>query len=277
MPRRWSLAHGYSLTIGPIYHIMGILNITPDSFFDGGSYLAIDDAVYHALNMVKQGATIIDIGGESTRPCGSSIDAKTEQKRILPVIEQLADRGDVIISVDTYRSETAQLALDVGAHIINDVWGCQHDCSLAQIAASTGAGLVLMSNRRKHDFGSDLIEDTKKSLLHSLKIASVAGVEASQIVLDPGFGFSSTTDHDILMLRNLEKLHDLGFPLLVGTSCKRFLGEITGRDVIDRSVSTSATSVFARQKGSAIFRVHDIVMNKDALAVADALMNLRQS
>ncbi len=270
-PRSWSLAHGKSLTLGPKSHIMGVLNVTPDSFSDGGDFIAPAAALARAEQMRDQGATIIDVGGESTRPGATPVTGEVECARILPIIETLADAGGFIISVDTYRAETARRAVAVGAHIVNDVWGCQRDPAIAQVAAETGAGLVIMSTRHSRDVLPDLIEDARVFLDRSLKIARKAGVEGHQIVIDPGFGFASTTAHDIPLLARLDELQTIGLPMLVGTSRKRFLGELTGREAADRGAATAATSVVARQKGAAIFRVHDIEINKDVLAVADAV------
>ena len=271
-PRPWQLAHGRSLELGPKALIMGVLNVTPDSFSDGGEHFDLNVALDRALAMHERGATIIDIGGESTKPNADPVDAATEQGRVIPVIEALAGKG-LILSVDTYRAETARLAVEAGAHIVNDIWGCQKEPDIAQVAADTGAGLVIMSNRRDRKVLDDLLEDANQFLRHSLEIAVDAGVSADHIVLDPGFGFAPSIDHDIPILRELERLHELEYPLLVGTSRKRFLGVITGREAGDRGAGTAATSVVARQKGAAIFRVHDIEVNKDALAVTDAVID----
>ncbi|MEM8750613.1 MAG: dihydropteroate synthase [Pseudomonadota bacterium] len=251
---------------------MGILNVTPDSFSDGGDFIDPETAIARASAMEDAGASIIDIGGESTRPGSDPVDAATEQARVLPVIRRLAQTGQFIISIDTYRAETAAAAIEAGAHIVNDVWGCQRDPDIANVAAQSGAGLVIMNTRRERTVRDDLLDDAAEFLLQSLKIAHKAGVKDEAIVLDPGFGFAKTTDHDLPILNGLQRLHALGFPLLVGTSRKRFLGEITGREAADRGIATAATSVVARQKGAAIFRVHDIVENRDALAVTDALL-----
>ena len=274
-PRPWQLAHGRSLELGPKALIMGVLNVTPDSFSDGGEHFDLNVALDRALAMHERGATIIDIGGESTKPNADPVDAATEQGRVIPVIEALAGKG-LILSVDTYRAETARLAVEAGAHIVNDIWGCQKEPDIAQVAADTGAGLVIMNNRRDRKVLDDLLEDANQFLRHSLEIAVDAGVSADHIVLDPGFGFAPSIDHDIPILRELERLHELEYPLLVGTSRKRFLGVITGREAGDRGAGTAATSVVARQKGAAIFRVHDIEVNKDALAVADAVIEPEQ-
>lgn len=274
--RNWQLAHDRQLQLGPHARIMGVLNVTPNSFSDGGEHLDMQAAVARALTMADKGAAIIDIGGESTKPNVHPVNAAVEQARVLPVLKALQQRGNPVLSVDTYRAETAARAVDAGAHIVNDVWGCQREPALAEVAASTGAGLVIMNTRRDRPVSDDLLEDATRFLERSLTIATAAGVKEQQIVLDPGFGFATTVDHDIPILQRLEVLHGLGFPLLVGTSRKRFLGVLTGREAGDRGAATAATSVIARQKGAAIFRVHDIDVNKDALAVADAVIELDQ-
>ena len=271
----WQVGQDEKLKLAHKALIMGVLNVTPDSFSDGGDFIDPDTALSRAQKMIADGAAIIDVGGESTRPGAAPVSGEEELERILPVISRLVAETNALISVDTYRARTASQAVGAGANIINDVWGCQREPDIANVAADTGAGLVIMNTRRERDVLPDLLEDAIVFLSRSLEIASKAGVKDEQIVLDPGFGFAPTIDHDIPILNGLEKLHSLGFPILVGTSRKRFLGALTGRDAADRGVATAATSVVARMKGAALFRVHDIAENKDALAVADALIAQR--
>ena len=271
----WQIGPKIFLELWRYSFIMGVLNVTPDSFSDGGDFIDPDTALSRAQIMMTDGATIIDVGGESTRPGAAPITGEEELQRILPVISRLAAETNALISVDTYRADTSEKAVSAGAHIINDVWGCQREPDIANVAADTGAGLVIMNTRRGRDVLPDLLEDAIAFLSRSLEIAKKAGVKDEQIVLDPGFGFAPTIDHDIPILNGLEKLHSLGFPILVGTSRKRFLGALTGRDATNRGVATAATSVVARMKGAALFRVHDIDENKDALAIADALIAQR--
>ncbi|MEL7229502.1 MAG: dihydropteroate synthase [Pseudomonadota bacterium] len=271
-PQEWPLAHGRSLTLGPEARIMGILNVTPDSFSDGGKWQGVDGAMKAAGTMMGEGATIIDIGGESTRPGAAPVSPQQEQDRILPVIERMAAEMDVAISVDTYRAETARMAVEAGAHIINDIWGLHHDPAMAYVAAKTGAGLVLMYNRRGRAVGADIHADAKAFFDVSLKKAADAGVKTQAITLDPGFGFSDDAGDSIPLLNGLKKLHQSNHPLLIGTSRKRFLGTITGRDATDRDTATAATSVIARMKGAALFRVHNVRANVDALKVTDVLI-----
>ena len=270
--RPWPLAHGRTLPLGPRGVIMGILNVTPDSFSDGGDFVDPDVAVERAAAMVEEGAAIVDVGGESTRPGAEPVDGETERARVLPVIERLARELDCAISVDTYRAQTAEAAVQAGAHIVNDVWGCQREPAIAEVAARHGAGLVIMHTSRDRDVLPDAMDDQRVFLGRSLTIAREAGVGDERIVLDPGFGFGKEAADNWELLTRLTELHALGFPLLIGTSRKRFLGAVTGREAAGRDGATAATSVVARCKGAAIFRVHDVGANRDALAVADALI-----
>jgi len=273
-PVVWPLAHGRALELGPRAVIMGVLNVTPDSFSDGGRYARVEAALARARQMIGEGAAIVDVGGESTRPGGASIDEREEQRRILPVIEALAAEKAALISVDTYRAETARLAVTAGAHIVNDVWGLQREPDVAKVAAGTGAGLVVMHTGRGRDKLADPIADQIAFLTASLAIARAAGVEEDKIVLDPGFGFAKeTADENLDLMARLGELSALGRPLLVGASRKRFVGTVTGRDAPDaRDIGTAATSVIMRLQGAAAFRVHDVATNADALAFADVMI-----
>lgn len=272
-PLAWPVAHGRSITLGSQAIVMGVLNVTPDSFSDGGRYQTIDAALAQASQMIGDGAAIIDIGGESTRPGADEVTALQEQRRILPVIEALAGRSDVLLSIDTWREETARVAVAAGAHIVNDVWGLQRDPGIATVAADTGAGLVVMHTGRERQKLPDVIADQKIFLWRSLEIASAASVEERRIVLDPGFGFAKETpDENLDLMARFGDLHALGRPLLVGTSRKRFIGAVTGRDAEQRGAGTAATSVILRLQGAAIFRVHDVAINVDALRFADAMI-----
>jgi dihydropteroate synthase len=272
---QWQLAHGRSLTLGPRAVVMGILNVTPDSFADGGRHFDRGVAVAHALRMAEEGAEIIDIGGESTRPGGAPVSAEEEQARILPVIEALAGRG-LLLSVDTYRAETARLALERGVHIVNDVWGGQREPAIVEVAARAGAGLLLMHTGRGRVKAADPIEDQFAFLGRSLEIARSAGVGDGHIVLDPGFGFAKETAGDnLVLMARFRELHAFGLPLAVGTSRKRFVGAVTGREGDARDVGTAATSVILRLAGAALFRVHNVAINVDALRMADAILPFR--
>lgn len=272
MTTRWQLAHGRFLDIGAKALVMGIVNATPDSFSDGGQFIDPDRAVEQALRMLSEGASIIDVGGESTRPGATPVSPEQEQARILPVISALAKASDTLISVDTYREETARLAVAAGAHIVNDVWGLQREPGIANLAAETGAGLVIMHTGREREKNPDVIADQFEFLEKSLQIARQAGVADNQILLDPGFGFAKDSEENLQLMVRLSELHALGFPLLVGTSRKRFVGYVSGKDSEARDAATAATSVALRLKGAALFRVHNVAINADALAVADAIL-----
>jgi dihydropteroate synthase len=272
----WHVAHGRSIDVGGQSVIMAIVNVTPDSFSDGGHYEAVDAAVAHALACVEDGAAIIDIGGESTKPGAAAVNASEEQGRVLPVIEALRYKTDALISVDTYRADTARLAIGAGAHIVNDVFGLQREPDIATVAAQTGAGLCIMHTGRDRQKLPDVIDDQLFFLNRSLEIAAAAGVDRQTIVLDPGFGFAKeNAEENLELMARFNALLRFELPLLVGTSRKRFVGTITGREAADRDVGTAATSAILRLQGAAIFRVHNVAINRDALAVADAILRTR--
>jgi dihydropteroate synthase len=272
-PRTWRLAHGRELTLGPKALVVGILNVTPDSFSDGGAFLAADAAIAQARQMVAEGAAIIDVGGESTRPNARPVSAAEEQARVMPVVEELVADGAALVSIDSYRAETARLAIAAGAHIVNDVWGLQRDQAIAAVAAETGAGLVIMHTGREREKEADVIDDQRVFLTRSLEIARAAGIADGRLVLDPGFGFAKeTAEENFALMARFEELHGLGLSLMAGTSRKRFIGAATGRDAAERAAGTAATSAILRTKGAALFRVHDVAINRDALAIADAML-----
>jgi dihydropteroate synthase len=269
----WRVGHGRSLDLTQRGVIMAIVNVTPDSFSDGGLHHTVATAVRHALACVQEGAEIIDIGGESTRPGAAEIGADEEIGRVVPVIEALARQTNALISIDTYRAATARAAITAGAHIINDVHGLQRDPAIADVAAENGSGLCIMHTGRGRDTLADPIEDQRQFLVTSLKIAQGAGVARETIVLDPGFGFAKETlEENMDLIIRFEELHGFGLPLLAGTSRKRFLGTLTGRDARDRDAATAATTVALRLKGASVFRVHNVAINRDALIVADAML-----
>jgi dihydropteroate synthase len=276
-PFRWALAHGRHLELGPRGILMAIVNVTPDSFSDGGQFDSADAAVARAILCLEQGAAIIDIGGESTRPGAASITAAEEQERILPVIEALAGTTDAIISVDTYRAETARLAVAAGAHIVNDVHGLQREPDIARVAAETGAGLCIMHTGRDREKRPDVVEDQYLFLGRSLEIAREAGIDRNAMVLDPGFGFAKDTEENLELMARFGELFGFGLPILAGTSRKRFVGAVTGREAADRDVGTAATTALLRVAGAAVFRVHDVAINRDALAMADAMLEAKRT
>ncbi len=267
------MAHGRHLDLGGKAVVVGILNVTPDSFSDGGQFDAPEKALAQARRMIGEGALVVDVGGESTRPGAAAVSASQEQARILPVIEALAGVSEVLISVDTYRADTARLAVAAGAHIVNDVWGLQREPDIARVAADTGAGLVIMHTGRDRQKLPDVIADQLTFLRRSLEIARQNGIADDHIVLDPGFGFAKeTAEENLDLMARFSELHALGLPLMAGTSRKRFIGTVTGRDTADRGVGTAATSVILRLQGADLFRVHDVAFNVDALALADAML-----
>ncbi|MCI9865636.1 dihydropteroate synthase [Rhizobium skierniewicense] len=252
---------------------MAIVNATPDSFSDGGRFLAADQAFAHALACVKEGAHIIDIGGESTRPGADAVTEQEEQDRVLPVIERLAKETDALLSIDTYRASTARLAIEAGAHIVNDVYGLQKDPDMANVVAATQAGVCIMHTGRDREKLPDVVEDQFAFLNRSLEIAQQAAIARNAIVLDPGFGFAKDTDENIALMSRFDELGGFGLPILAGTSRKRFIGALTGRDgAEERDVGTAATTAILRLAGAVIFRVHNVAMTRDALSIADAVL-----
>ncbi|MGF9567346.1 dihydropteroate synthase [Neorhizobium sp. JUb45] len=271
----WQVGHGRSLDLATSGHLMAIVNVTPDSFSDGGRHDNVDAAVAHAKACITEGAVIIDIGGESTRPGAEPVSEAEEQRRVLPVIERLAAETDALISIDTYRGATASAAVNAGAHIINDVYGLSHDPSIADIAAKTGAGLCIMHTGRGREAEKlpDVIEDQFLFFRNALRIADAAGVAREKIMLDPGFGFAKTREDEAELMARFAELHALDLPLLIGTSRKRFIGAMTGRERADeRDVGTAATTAVLRLAGAHVFRVHNVAANRDALRVADAIL-----
>ena len=269
----WRAAHGRGIALEAKGRLMAIVNVTPDSFSDGGRHFSVDRAVEHALSCLSDGAEILDIGGESTRPGATPVSAAEEQDRVLPVIEQLARETDALISIDTYRADTARRAIAAGAHIINDVHGLQREPEIAAIAAEYGAGLCVMHTGRGRDRLADVIADQFDYLERSLAIAAAAKVARETIVLDPGFGFAKeTVEENMALMARCDELLTLGYPLLVGTSRKRFLGTLTSREAGERDAATAATTVLLRMKGASVFRVHNVAINRDALAIADAMI-----
>jgi len=272
-PRIWKLAHDRSLVLGPRARIMAILNVTPDSFSDGGLFDGrVEPAIDAGMRRADEGADILDIGGESTRPGAQPVDAEEEIRRVLPVIEALAARTSCLLSVDTYRAGTARLALEAGAHIVNDVWGAQRDPDMAGVASKAGAGLCLMHTGRERDTLPDVVADQFHFLERSIAIARAAGVEDARLVLDPGFGFAKSTSQNFELMMRTAELHVLGFPLLVGTSRKRFVRGALPRGVEGQDRATAATGVLLRERGAAIVRVHDVAASRDALALVDAAL-----
>ncbi|MFB2552121.1 dihydropteroate synthase [Ensifer soli] len=274
-PVPWRLAHGRHLTLGPAGLLMAIVNVTPDSFSDGGMHATRTAALDHARRCADAGAAILDIGGESTRPGAAPVSAEEEEDRVMPVIEALARDGAAVISVDTYRSGTARLAVAAGAHIVNDVHGLQRDPAMADVVARSGAGVCIMHTGRGRERLADVIEDQLLFLDRSIALARTAGVADERIVLDPGFGFAKDTDENLDLMARFGALHGFGLPILAGASRKRFLGAVTAREAGERDVATAASTALLRVAGAAIFRVHNVAFNRDALRLADAMLAVR--
>lgn len=251
--------------------LMGIVNVTPDSFSDGGAYLDPARAVDHALQLVDAGAAIIDLGAESTRPDHQVVPADEEWRRLEPVLKALASRLRVPISVDTSKAFVAERALDVGAQIINDVWGLSRDEAMAPLVARYEASLVLMHNQAESNY-TDLVGEVHAFLRHQLDYAQQTGIDPQRVVLDPGIGFGKTAEQNIEMLRRLPELADLGRPMLVGLSRKRFIGALLGGlPVTQRQEGTEAAHCYALTRGAAIFRVHDVLAARRTLSVFEPL------
>ncbi len=237
--------------------VMGILNVTPDSFSDGGQFNELDAAIEQAKEMEANGAHIIDIGGESTRPGHEPVSAEDELKRVLPIIRKLKLAVNIPISIDTYKAEVAQQAIEAGASIINDVWGAKYDSEMANVAAAYQVPIILMHNRDNREY-NDLIQDMKEDLKESVRIVKTAGVKDHNIFLDPGVGFAKTMEDNLFVMRHLDAFKELGYPILLGTSRKRFIGHVLDLPVEERMEGTGATVCLGIQKGADIVRVHDI-------------------
>ena len=252
--------------------VMGILNVTPDSFSDGGTFIDPATAIAHAERMVEAGADIIDIGGESTRPGHKEISAEEECVRVLPVIARLVKSIAVPISIDTMKAGVAEAALEAGANIVNDVWGLQRDPDMAGVVARHGATLVAMHNRAEIDADIDIMADIRTFFARTLEIAAKAGIADDRIVLDPGIGFGKTVEQNLDILARFSELKLLGKPLLIGTSRKSTIGKVLDRPVGERLYGTIATNVIAIAGGADIVRVHDIAELVDAVRMTDAVV-----
>jgi dihydropteroate synthase len=284
--REWHIAGGRKLPIGERTLVMGILNVTPDSFSDGGEFFSLDKAIAHAEQMIAEGADIIDVGGESTRPGGAAIvSAAEELERVLPVIQELAKRFDAPISVDTTKAVVARAALDAGAAIVNDISALRFEPEIADEVAKSGAGLVLMHSRGTpgalHGLEpvENIIEEVKSSLRSSIEIAEQRGVKRESIVIDPGIGFGKSQEQNLELLAKLDQIVAAfpDFPLLIGTSRKSFLGRILADEngnsapVAERLYGSLATMTAAILKGAHIVRVHDVKVAIEAARVVDGI------
>ncbi|KOS70326.1 dihydropteroate synthase [Lysinibacillus contaminans] len=267
--------NGIALDFTKETFIMGILNVTPDSFSDGGKYYRVEAAVAQAKKMVAEGAKIIDVGGESTRPGYERISDEEEIARIVPVIEALLAEVPAVISVDTYKASVARAAIEAGAHIINDIWGAKSEPEIAQVAADLNVPIILMHNRKNTEYGADFWVTAKADLEESISIAHKAGVPDTHIILDPGIGFAKTTAQNITMMQHLEDLVAMGYPVLLATSRKSMIGNVLKLPVEERLEGTSATVVYGIERGCHMIRVHDVKEMARASYMADVLVGKR--
>ena len=268
-----TLPDGRSLLLGARPLIMGVVNVTPDSFSDGGRLPTAEAAIAHARRLATEGAAILDIGGESTRPGHAGIDIATELVRVLPVIRELAGPDLTPVSIDTWKAEVAEQALAAGAAIVNDVWGAQRDSAIAKVAARHGAPIILMHNRDEVDPALDILSEVMTFLDRSIGIALAAGVPRRQIVVDPGIGrFGKTSAQSLRLMRELGRLAELGCPVLLGASRKSVIGDVTGQSTpSDRVAGSVAAHLWGASQGAAIIRVHDVAEHAQALKVWAAL------
>jgi dihydropteroate synthase len=264
---------------GPV--VVGILNVTPDSFSDGGDFLDLEAAALHAAAMLDEGAGILDLGGESTRPGSDPVSHEEEIRRVIPVVERiLSVRPEAMISVDTYRAGTATAALEAGARLINDVTALRGDPRMAYVVGEAACPVILMhmqgepKTMQKEPHYEDVVREVRDFLAERAEYAVDAGVRPENIVVDPGIGFGKNLEHNLDLLHNLDAIVDLGFPVLIGASRKRFIGSITGvQEAKERIFGTVVTTVLAYERGATFFRVHDVRANYEALAVAAAVLD----
>ena len=250
--------------------VMGILNVTPDSFSDGGRFVAHDNAMANVRRMIGDRADVIDVGGESTRPGATPVGEDEEWRRLEPVLADVVAAGTPV-SIDTYKSRIARRACAAGAVIVNDVWGLQKDAQMADVVAEAGAGVIMMHNRDAADGSIDILDDIDRFFSRSMEIADRAGIPRDRQMLDPGIGFGKTIDQNYLILNRLERLHKHGLPLLVGASRKRLIGAVLEVDAEERLFGSMALHMAAMMKGAAMIRVHDVRAHADAARIAAAI------
>ena len=251
-------------------YVMGILNVTPDSFSDGGKYNDLDQALYHVEKMITDGMDIVDVGGESTRPGYTQISAQEEIERVTPVIEAIKSRFNVPISLDTYKSEVAKAGIAAGVDMINDIWGLKYDENMAQVIAESGLPCCLSHNRKEMKY-KNLIEEMFWDLEASLELASSKGIAYYKIILDPGIGYGKSYENNLEIIDNLQKFHSLGYPLLLGASRKSVVGMGMDLPVNDRMEGTLVTTVYGVQRGVMFVRVHDVKENARAVKMTEAI------
>lgn len=255
-------------------YIMGILNVTPDSFSDGGSFNSVDTALKHTEQMIAEGADIIDVGGESTRPGYTKISDNEEISRVVPVIEAIRKNFDIPISVDTYKSGVAEAAIGAGAHLVNDIWGLKHDRRMAKVISDNNVACCLMHNRNleKNPY-NNLMEDVLSDIQESIELALAAGIAEDKIMVDPGIGFAKDLSMNLEVMNKVDMLHRLGYPILLGTSRKSMIGLTLNLPANERVEGTLVTTVMGVMKGCSFVRVHDIKENKRAIEMTEAILN----
>lgn len=251
-------------------YVCGILNVTPDSFSDGGKFNKLDAALYHAEEMIEEGAMLIDIGGESTRPGYTMISYEEEIERVVPVIEALKSRFDVPLSLDTYKSKVAKAGIESGIDLINDIWGLKYDKAMAKVVADSGLPICIMHNRDNTDY-TDFMTDVVSDLKESVDMAITAGIERDKLILDPGVGFAKNLEQNIIVMKELERLNCFKLPILLGTSRKSVIGLTLDLPKDERVEGTLVTTVLAVIKGCMFVRVHDVKENIRTIKMAEAL------
>jgi len=277
-PQTWQVQQRL-LDIGRRPLVMGIVNVTPDSFSDGGRYATVEAAVAHGLELVRQGADMLDVGGESSRPGAEPVSSEEELRRILPVVRALAAAVDIPLSVDTTKAEVARQALEAGAHIINDITALRGDPAMAEVVRAWGAGVILMhmqgtpATMHLDPHYDDVVREVRQDLDARLQAAADLGIAKLQVVLDPGIGFGKTAEHNLELLARLEALQSLGRPICLGVSRKRFLGKLLGRPTEQRLAGALGVAGFALGRGAVqILRVHDVGPTRDVVEVFQALL-----
>ena len=276
--RHWNVLDSH-YELGRFPLLMGIVNVTPDSFSEGGDHFDSDAAVRHALQIAEQGADFLDVGGESTRPGADPVPLQEELRRVIPVVERIASETKVPVSIDTTKAEVARQAIDAGAVIVNDISGLTFDDEMPAVCRETGVGVVCMHIRgtpqtmQNDPHYENVVEEIRKFFERRLDALEAAGIPRERVVLDPGIGFGKTAEQNIEILSNIPRFHSLGRPVLIGHSRKRFLGKVLGRAVDERTQGTVGITVALAAQGTDIIRVHDVAANRDALLAWDAIAN----
>lgn len=253
-------------------HVMGILNVTPDSFSDGGKWNQMDQSLSHVEQMIADGAAIIDVGGESTRPGYTKISDEEEIERVVPVIEAVKKNFDIAVSIDTYKSQVALEACRAGADMVNDIWGLQYDPNMARVIKECGTTVCIMHNRKTSEY-ENFVEDWVGDIKSSIELAKEAGIAKDHIILDPGVGFAKTYEMNLLAMKHIDRLLDLDYPVLLGTSRKSVIGLTLDVPVTEREEGTAATTVLAVMKGCQFVRVHNVLANVRAIRMTEAVLH----